>query len=155
MNKIKGIEASPFISELPDFLQFLQSVAPPLLVQGNLFIYSSGNLADEAAELLHDAELLEEIHPLIKIAEGIPRDDFFDYGFCADGTSFLYIDQLSAFKVSGSDKNQIEMALLQIDEHLTFEAAGEIFFIAEHYKELIMGIVRAYNVKVEFLDLDK
>ena len=155
MKKIIGIEANPFISELPDFLQILLSVAPPLLVQGNLFIYSSGNLADEAAEMLHDAELLEEIHPLIKIAEGIPEADFFDYGFYADGASFIYIDQLSAFKISGSDNKQIEMALLQIDEHLTFKAAGEIFFTAKHYKELIMGIVRAYKVKVEFLDLDK
>jgi hypothetical protein len=155
LNKTIGIEAKPFISELPDFLQFLQSVAPPLLVQGNLFIYSSGNLANEAADLLHDAELLEEIHPLIRIDEGVPGADFFDYGFYADGASYMYIDQLSAFKISGSDNKQIEMALLQIDEHLTFRAAGEIFFIAEHYRELIMGIVRAYKVKVEFLDLDK
>ncbi|MGA9226931.1 MAG: hypothetical protein WB217_11370, partial [Mesobacillus sp.] len=91
MNKTIGIEAKPIISELPDFLQFLQSVAPPLHVHGNLFIYSSGNLANEAADLLHDAELLEEIHPLIRIVEGLPGADFFDYGFYADGASYIYI----------------------------------------------------------------
>lgn len=155
MEKLIGIEAKPFISELPDFKQFLQSVAPPILVQSNLFIYMPGSIAEEAAELLRDAELMEEIHPLIKIADGKPGEDFFDYGFFSEGASFLYIDQLLAFNINGTDNNQIEMALLQIHEHLTFKAAGEIFFIAEHYKELIKGIVRAYDVKVEFLDLDK
>lgn len=155
MIKMIGIEAKPIILELPDLIEVLVTVAPPIHIQDHLFVYFPGSQADEAVKLLREAELLEEIHSLLKIDAGKAGEDFFDNGFFSENAAFLFADQLSAFKIYGADKKQIEMALLQIDEHLTFHAAGDIFFTAGHYNDLIKGIVRAYNIEVMFLDLDK
>lgn len=155
MIKTIGIEANPIILELPDLIEVLVTVAPPIHIQDHLFIYFPGSDADEAVKLLREAELLEEIHTLLKIDSGKAGEDFFDYGFFSEDAVFLFADQLSAFELSGADKKQMEMALIQIEEHLTFQASGDIFFIAEHYIDLIKGIVRAYNIEVMFLDLDK
>lgn len=155
MIKTLGIEANPFILELPDLVEVLVTVAPPIHIQDHFFIYFPGSDADEAVKLLREAELLEEIHTLLKIDSGKAGEDFFDYGFFSEDAVFLFADQLSAFELFGADKKQMEMALIQIEEHLTFQASGDIFFIAEHYIDLMKGIVRAYNLEVMFLDLDK
>lgn len=155
MIKTIGIEAKPIILELPDLIEVLFTVAPPIHIQDHLFIYFPGSDADETVKLLREAELLEEIHTLLKIDFGKAGEDFFDYGFFSEEATFLFADQLSAFELSGADKKQMEMALIQIEEHLTFQASGDIFFISKHYNDLIKGIVRAYNIEVIFLDLDK
>ncbi|RSD27432.1 hypothetical protein [Mesobacillus subterraneus] len=67
----------------------------------------------------------------------------------------MYLNELSAFKIVEGDTLQREMALIQLGEHLVFTSTEGIYFTISHYHDLILGIVKAYNVKVEFLDLDK
>ncbi|WP_226677291.1 hypothetical protein [Mesobacillus jeotgali] len=149
-----GIEASPLLSELPDFEQFLQSAAPPLLVHENIYIYNDQQTADVASGLLSEADLHEENHQLIK-TEGTAGEDFYDYGFHSGADVFLFTNDLSAFRFTGGSEVQSEMALLQLEEHLVFKTAEGIYFTIDHYTDLVLGIVKAYGVKVEFLDLDK
>lgn len=149
-----GIEANSILSELPEFEQFLQSAAPPHFVHGNIYIYGQQQMADAASELLSEADLLEETHQMIKV-EGRPGADFYDYGFSAGPDTYLYTNDLSAFRFTAGDNTQIEMALIQLEEHLVYTAAEGVYFAMDHYTDLIMGIVKAYKVKVEFLDLDK
>jgi hypothetical protein len=155
VDKLIGVEAKSFLTELPDFQQFLLSVAPPVRKHENIYIYENRRDAEEAKELLKEADLLEETHLLVKLTAGAAGEDFFDYGFYAEDSIYLYIEELAAFKITDGNDNQIEMALVQLEEHLVFKAADGIFFTINHYTELIKGIVRAYEVKVEFLDLDK
>ncbi|MFT9597817.1 hypothetical protein [Mesobacillus sp.] len=154
MQILIGIEASPFLSELPDFEHFLRSAAPPLLVHENIYIYNDQQLADVASGLLSEAELHEETHQLIK-TEGTAGKDFYDYGFHSGVDVFLFTNNLSAFRFTGGSEVQSEMALLQLEEHLVFTTAEGIYFTIDHYTDLVLGIVKAYGVKVEFLDLDK
>lgn len=155
MYKLFGVEAKSFLTELPDFQQFLLSVAPPVRIHENIYIYDKKCDAEDALDLLKEADLLEETHHLVKITAGAAGEDFFDYGFYAEESVYLYIEDLAAFKITDGNNIQIEMALVQLEEHLVFKAADGIFFTINHYTELIKGIVRAYEVKVEFLDLDK
>jgi hypothetical protein len=153
--KLIGVEAKPFLTELPDFQQFLLSVAPPVRIHENIYMYDNRRDADDALALLKEADLFEETHRLVKLTAGVAGEVFFDYGFHAEDSFYLYIEDLAAFKISDGNTIQIEMALLQLEEHLVFKADGGIFFTISHYTELIKGIVRAYEAKVEFLDLDK
>jgi hypothetical protein len=155
MHKQIGVEAKSFLTELPDFQQFLLSVAPPVRLHENIYIYDNRRDAEDALELLKEADLLEEKHHLVKLTAGGAGEDFFDYGFYAEDSVYLYIEDLAAFKITDGNNIQIDMALVQLEEHLVFETADGIFFTTNHYIELIKGIVRAYEVKVEFLDLDK
>ena len=149
-----GIEANPILSELPDFKRFLLSAAPPILVHENIFIYDEQQIAELAADLMSEADLHEETHQLIK-TEGTVGEDFYDYGFHAGFDTYLYADNLSAFRITGGTEIQTEMALIQLGEHLVYKSAEGIYFTLRHYTDLVLGIVKAYDVKVEFLDLDK
>ena len=149
-----GIEASPIITELPEFEQFLQSQAPPYLVHGNIYIYGQQQNAETATELLSEADLHEETHLLIK-AVGTAGADFYDYGFYTGPETYLFADALSAFRFTEGSSTQLEMALIQLEEHLVFTSSEGIYFTPDHYTDLVLGIVKAYEVKVEFLDLDK
>lgn len=149
-----GIEANAILSELPEFEQFLQSAAPPHFVHGHIYIYGQQQLANEASELLSEADLHEETHQLIKV-EGTAEADFYDYGFSAGSDTYLYANDLSAFRFTAGSAIQTEMALIQLAEHLVYTSVEGIYFTIAHYTDLILGIVKAYEVKVEFLDLDK
>jgi hypothetical protein len=149
-----GIEASPLLSELPEFEQILQSASPPLFVHENIYIYNDQLIADVASGLLSESDLYEETHQLIK-TEGSPGEDFYDYGFQAGVDTYLFANDLSVFRFTGGSELQIGMALLQLEEHLVFTTTEGIYFTIGHYTDLVLGIVKAYEVKVEFLDLDK
>ncbi|MBT2636560.1 hypothetical protein [Bacillus sp. ISL-39] len=149
-----GIEANSILSELTEFEQFLQSAVPPHLVHGHIYIYGQQKMADAASELLSEADLLEETHQLIKV-KGTAGAGFYDYGFSAGPDTYLYSNDLSAFRFTAGGNTQIEMALIQLEEHLVYTSAEGIYFTIDHYTDLVMGIVKAYKVKVEFLDLDK
>lgn len=149
-----GIEASPLLSELHEFEQLLLSAAPPFVVHENIYIYGEPQLADIAASWLSEADLLEETHQLIKAA-GKAGEDFYDYGFHAGIDTYLYASDLSAFSITGASETQVEMALIQLEEHLVFTSEEGIYFTLRHYTDLVLGIVKAYEVKAEFLDLDK
>jgi hypothetical protein len=154
MHFLIGTEANPLLLELPDFQQVLLAVAPPLLVYENIYIYDEQRTADEAIGLLQEADLLEGTHRLIKTA-GRNGEDFYDYGFHLGGEAYLFAGELCAFRLFEGSNTETEAALIQLEEHLVFKAAEGTYFAAKHYAELIMGIVKVYEVKVEFLDLDK
>lgn len=159
MKLMIGIEASSFITDIPGFLPIFISATNPHHIHETLYVYEYGEKAEEAADFLREAELLQDIHSLLKIDQGIRGEDFFDYGFSAGSIAYLYKDYLSAFKINGESDIQTEMALLQLEEHLTFTSISgnkqRIYFANSQFDELIKGIVKAYRVEVEFLDLDK
>lgn len=154
MQMFFAIEANPIMKELPEFEQLLQSETSPQRVHGNIYIYSQQQMAEAASSLLAEADLHEDTHQLVKI-EGVAGADFYDYGFLAGTDTYLYINDLSAFTFTGGSDTQIKMALIQLEEHLVFTSAEGINFTINHYTDLVLGIVKAYEVKVEFLDLDK
>ncbi|RSD27431.1 hypothetical protein [Mesobacillus subterraneus] len=88
MQYVIGIEAKPLLLELDDFRIFLLTIAPPQLVHGNLYIYEEVKDAEEAAELLSDADLMEEKHQLAR-TDGTRGEEFYDYGFHAAGVFFF------------------------------------------------------------------
>lgn len=149
-----AIEANPIITELPEFEQLLQSEASPQLVHGNLYIYGQQEMAEAASALLTEADLHEDTHQLIKV-EGSAGADFYDYGFNICTDTYLYSNDLLAFRITDGSDTQIEMALIQLEEHLVYTSSEDIYFTINHYTDLILGIVKAYEVKVKFLDLDK
>lgn len=155
MNLYIGLEAKPYLKEIPDFLEFFLTEYPPYNIHQSLYIFEPGPLAEEAAGLLREAELLEETHFLIHADAGETIGDFGDYGFSVNESSYLYRDEVSAFSLSGGEPVQMEMALLQLEEHLIYITTNGIYFTPRHYNELIQGIVKAYRVEVAFLDLDK
>lgn len=155
MNLYIGLETKPYLKEIPDFLEFFLTEYPPMNNYGSLYIFEPGSRAEDAADPLKEAELLEEKHALILAAAGESMGDFCDYGFSVNDSTFLYRDEISAFSFTGGEPVQIEMALLQLEEHLIYTATNRIYFSPRHYNELIQGIVKAYRVEVEFLDLDK
>jgi hypothetical protein len=149
-----AIEANPIIKELPEFEQLLRTEAPPQLVHGTLYIYGQLAMAEAASALLAEADLHEDTHQLIKV-EGSAGADFYDYGFHIGTDTYLYTNDLSAFTITDGSDTQIEMALFQLEEHLVYTSSEDIYFTINHYTDLVLGIVKAYEVKVEFLDLDK
>lgn len=149
-----AIEADPIIKELPEFEQLLLSEAPPQLVHGNIYIYGQQQMAEAALALLTEADLHVDTHQLIKV-EGSSGADFYDYGFHTGTDTYLYTNDLSAFRITNGSNTQIKMALIQLEEHLVYTSSEGIYFTINHYTDLILGIVKAYEVKVEFLDLDK
>lgn len=157
MEKMTAIESSPLIYELPDFLETFISVMDPYHVFENLFIFPPGPSVHEAAVLLAEAELLQEIHPIIRIDGGKEGADFFDVGFRSGSSVYLFCDLLVGFKLGQGEALQKEMALLQLEEHLAFSSgcSETIYFTLSHYVDLIKGIVKAYGLEAEFLNLDK
>ncbi|MBT2693450.1 hypothetical protein [Bacillus sp. ISL-55] len=154
MQNFIGVEANPIISDLTDFEELLLSAAPPLLVHKNIYIYSEQKVADIASSFLAEADLHEETHQLIKTS-GTVGEEFYDYGFHSGVDFFLFSNDLSAFRLTGCSEVQTEMALLQLEEHLVFTTVEGIYFTIDHYTDLVLGIVKAYGVKVALLDLDK
>ncbi|WP_210365924.1 hypothetical protein [Bacillus sp. REN3] len=159
MENMIAIEASHIINELPDFLEVFVSVTNPHQQHENLFIFPAGTEADNASYFLEEAGMLAGIHTLVKVSQGQEGADFYDTGFIVGSAIYLFKDLLTAFKFKNGNKMQIEMSLLQMEEHLSFTAFGNngqsIHFAHAHYEKLITGIAKAYEVGVEFLDLDK
>jgi hypothetical protein len=152
-----GVEANPLISEIQEFATLLSSNLKLTETIDCTYIYENKIDATNAMALLKEAELFEAIHPLIVLENGISGDCFFDNGFKGQTRTYLYKELLTAFDLTG-EKQQLEMAKIQIDEHLVYKTNIdhiEVFFVEQQFSSLVEGIAAAYNCKLSFLDLDK
>ncbi|MBM4762284.1 hypothetical protein [Bacillus sp. B15-48] len=158
MYTVYGVEANSLASSIPEFHQMLTSSLEVFENHESMYIYKNSTVANEAKNLLIEANLFEEVHPLLMANKGTEGECFFDYGFNGEKWTYLYKDCISAFTLFGDDLNQSKMAKLQINEHLIYSLctdSQEIFFIDNQLEPLIKGIASAYKCETNFLDLDK
>lgn len=152
-----GVEANPLISDIHEFYILLSDNLNLIETVNLTSIYENEKDANTAMSLLKEAELFEELHHLIVLDSGMRGVCFFDYGFNGEKRTYLYKELLTAFSLSG-DKLQVEMAKLQIDEHLVYKTSirdHEVFFVEQQFSTLMEGIAAAYNCRLSFFNLDK
>jgi hypothetical protein len=157
MNFAYGVEANPLITDIQEFAPLLSSHLKLVETLDCIYIYEDKNDAIGAMSLLKEAELFEAIHPLIVLDNGFTGDCFFDNGFKGQTRTYLYKELLTAFCLTG-DNQQLDMAKIQVDEHLVYKTSkehSEVFFVEQQFSTLMEGIAAAYNCKLSFLDLDK
>ncbi|PLR76496.1 hypothetical protein CU633_16180 [Bacillus sp. V3-13] len=154
-----GIEATHIIGQVPEFIELVRRETSPDDEHDSMFIYRSADASSLATNLLLEGELYEDIHLLILLTNATTGDVFSDYGFISEKQNhYLFKSMVSCFLIKNGDKIAVEMAQLQMEEHLvarTKTNGDELFFVALHDQELIGRIAKAYDIEVSFLDLDK
>lgn len=158
MDSAFGVEANPIVSEVEEFEALLHADTNVLEQLGAMFIYTNESDAACAKGLLQEADLFEEIHPMIVFENGVEGECFFDYGFKGENRTYLLKESLTGFSLVGDNQQMIEMAKLQIEEHLVYQATidyHELFFVEHQLSDLIKRIAEAYKCGALFLDLDK
>lgn len=158
MDSAIAVEANPIVSEVEEFEALLHTDTNVLEQLGAMFIYKSERDAAYAKDLLQEADLFEEIHPLIVFENGVEGECFFDHGFKGQNRTYLLKESLIGFSLAGDNQQLIEMAKLQIEEHLVYQATIdylEIFFVENQLSDLMKRIAEAYKCGTMFLDLDK
>ncbi|MBY0096385.1 hypothetical protein [Mesobacillus maritimus] len=152
-----GVEATPLISDIQEFVPLLTSNLKLIEAVDSFYIYEDEHDAINVMSLLKEAELFETLHPLIVLDNGSTGECFFDNGFKGQTWTYLYKDILTAFLLTGKCE-QLEMAKIQVDEQLVYKTSmegSEVFFVEKQFSTLVEGIAAAYNCKLSFLDLDK
>ena len=158
MGTAYGVESDPLVFEIPELEQLLFTHDDFIKKKDAIYIYTTYEAAYEAKKLLEEADLFENLHPLIVLNDGKQGENFFDFGFKTQNTVFLYKEMIIAFSIDGEDFQNKEMAKLQLEEHLVYSTAinsNEVFFVESNLRSLIVGILKAYQCKASFLDLDK
>ncbi|MCM3586343.1 hypothetical protein M3182_11430 [Mesobacillus maritimus] len=158
MERAYGVEAKPLISEIEEFEYLLSHNLSLIESVDSVYIYQTKEDAEIAQSILEEADALESIHSLVLIHNGQVVHASFDYGFAGVKWVYLYEELIAAFTLFGDDLEAIEMAKIQIEEHLVLQTAldfVEIFFVDRQFTGLMERIASAYNCKVSFLDLDK
>lgn len=157
-----GIELSVEEGKKPGFYaQLIKEMAGKVNIQdrdGALYIVKTKEEAETLKSLYINKKAFEEEYELILLNAPELTDAWNDYGFASDTEKlYLYKDMIASYSFSGGLKENREMALLQMEEHLIGRETGEsaIYFVDRSHIELIRGIARAYNVEVSFFDLDK
>ncbi|PLR85959.1 hypothetical protein CVD25_04390 [Bacillus canaveralius] len=154
-----GVEANHLIGHVPEFIELVRLETSPADEHDSIFIYRSTDACTLAKNLLIEGELYEDVHMLILLTNATTEDVFPDYGFVSKKQNhYLFKSMVSCFLIINGDKIAIEMAQLQMEEHLVARTKTndvELFFITLHDQELIGRIAKAYNIEVSFLDLDK
>lgn len=134
----------PFLSILSSFREQVQQ----------FYIFSS--LADGLflEQELQEFTIVQDVHPLYSCNQLHLFHTFSDYGFSSPTTNYLFKDLVSCFSIESGTEQDIEMALLQFDEHLI--ASNEsIYFIDLQHHTLIEKIASAYKITIHFFELDK
>ncbi|WNS74288.1 hypothetical protein RRV45_15365 [Bacillus sp. DTU_2020_1000418_1_SI_GHA_SEK_038] len=158
MNIVYAVEANSIIEEVPEFKALVLSDTNIIDFFESIYIYESESDAVESKNLLLEAELFENQFELILTSHGVPGETFTDFGFITSTRTFLLKEMVCVFSICVGAKEEIEMALFQLEEHLIFKTVNEeadIFFVEKHLKELVKGIANAYDIEVSFFELDK
>lgn len=158
MELVIGVEAAALIAEIPEMQALMNSDQNLIHLSGTIYIYQNLTDAMKACDLLLEAGLYENMHPIVLVDSGRLGECFHDYGFRSGAKVFLFKDLLTAFYLEGEDPEQVEMAKAQIEEHLVFETLAsrhEVLFVDQQFDSLMLGIAKAYNCIPRFLDLDK
>ena len=158
MNIFYAVEANNIIEEVPEFKALILCNTNVFESFEAIFIYKSEMDAEESKSLLLEAGLFENQFELILTANGVIGETFTDFGFLTKNHSFLLKEMVCGFLISRGEKEAIQMALFQLEEHLIFKTENEedaFYFVEQHLKELVEGIANAYDIEVSFFELDK
>ncbi|MGM7681554.1 hypothetical protein ACSVDA_05295 [Cytobacillus sp. Hm23] len=121
-----------------------------------LFSHSEDAILAKEYLLTYDYDIEEYV--LFHAENIIPTTIFTDYGFKSEkGKYYMYKDMVSPFIVNSGKPQQIEMALMEINEFVVAIDGGQntIYFVDKQHIELIYGIAKAYDIEVSFFHLDK
>ncbi|WP_096153418.1 MULTISPECIES: hypothetical protein [Bacillus] len=160
MKRMFGIEISCSL-ESPAYFQNviapLKETASIYDVDEQLLILESAAEAKFIKKLLDDKCMLEETYILIRLDNPKIGSSFTDYGFETSNHHYLYEDMICMFKVVSGNKDDMEMALLQMNESIIgMEIVNSTTYIIDkHQKEFIEKVAKAYDIEVSFLVLDK
>ncbi|OZM57667.1 hypothetical protein CIB95_04670 [Lottiidibacillus patelloidae] len=98
---------------------------------------------------------MEETYTLIQLQAPILKSTFSDYGFVSPKANhYLYDDMVRGFTIRSEHKDNIKMALFQIEEHLiAVENAYDqpIYFVDKKLSTLIEKYKLAYEVEIIFI----
>ena len=160
MNRMFGLEISCSL-ESPSYFQNvldqLKETACISDIDDQLLIFESASEAKFIKKILNDKCMLEETYILIRLENPRVSSSFTDYGFESESYHYLYEDMVSMFKVVSGNKEDIEMALLQMNESIIgIEIVNSTTYIIDkEQKEFIEKVAKAYDIEVSFLVLDK
>ncbi|KAA0549427.1 hypothetical protein FZW96_05825 [Bacillus sp. BGMRC 2118] len=119
------------------------------------YIFSSDEDVHYIESELKDFSIIEMTHVLTQLVGGNYWDSFGDYGFqTTSQKAFLLTSMVHAFEIIGGKEEHISMALLQFDEHLIAQE-HTTYFVDVHHQALIEKIANAYEVSINFFELDK
>ncbi|MGN7178342.1 hypothetical protein [Cytobacillus sp. SAFR-174] len=159
MKILYGVEAGYIIQDVPEFMNLIKNNTELFDFQQNIFLFEERNDAEFTKSVLVDAGLFEEFFKLCYIKSGVKGETFEDFAIETESGVCLFSELLSAFTITGGNKEDIRMAVYQFQEHLVFTKKEEkmpaVYFSELHLKDLIIGIAEAYDIQVSFLDLDK
>lgn len=156
MSIVYGVELIPPSGALPGLISQLVKKTGELVHaidrDGKLVIVSHEEEASLLAEFYDSKHAFGETYTLIRLSESCrTTPQLPDYGFTSQNNRhYLYEDMVTAFSIERGDEEQIEMALLQIEEHL-IASDNNVFYVDVMQKELMEGIARAYQIELTFL----
>ncbi|WP_347549625.1 hypothetical protein ABFG93_19250 [Pseudalkalibacillus hwajinpoensis] len=156
METVYGVEMKPPIGKLPGFIaQIIKKTAELATVMDRdkrLVIISNKEEALTLQDYYLSKGVFEEFYSLLPLSPNAnPYASFYDYGFVSQNTNyFLYENLVSYFIISTGVEEQIEMAQLQMDEHVIAKD-DDVFYIDHMHTELMEGIARAYQLELTFL----
>jgi hypothetical protein len=121
----------------------------------NTLVFSSSENVQEVLVRLQELVLVD-IHEMIGFTNHSPTPLCYDYGSYIEKKDLwlLPIDQITIFRVESGEPIQIEMAILEMNEHFLFNSPQDYYVVENIQQELIWGISRAYDIKLSLLNLD-
>lgn len=145
-------------SEFPEFYILLTEQTCTRDNYGSFIITGSKSDSDLAKEISSAANAFVENHEMLAAVDFIPLALFSDYGFQTTASTYLFKQGLACFRFASGGKKEREMALMEMNEILiaSCEGHGEIYFFIDGFqKDLVLGLSKAYDIEVSFLNLDK
>jgi len=120
-----------------------------------MLIVASEAERDQLRAILEKYQMTGDEFPLWHLGEWTGADAIVDYGFVSlANQAYLYAEQTAFFQFNESVGSAQDRwaALTQMKEHLLVSHSAEdgqaLHAVAEHDRELIDGIARAYHVEV-------
>jgi hypothetical protein len=134
---------------------FLEVVSSFVEKQSTVYIFSSLMDAKYISNELDNLDVVEEFHELYLLNKPNVWPNFDDYGFQTQhGHVYIFKSMVSFFTIQSGLEMDKEQALLQFDEHL-IARENSTYVVDLHHQELIEKIAKAYNISVNFFELDK
>jgi hypothetical protein len=146
-NKLPGFFAQ-IVKEMAQSVQIIDR-------DSQLFVIKTEQEAEKLKEIFSKKNVYEETHTLLKLSDqSTITSAFHDYGFkSASENYYLFADLVVPFQISSTDPQQIEMALLQIDEHLIAkdDEKQTIYYVDQQHETLIKKYAIAYDIELSLI----
>ncbi|MFC4320758.1 hypothetical protein [Litchfieldia salsa] len=156
MKTVYAIELNEELLE--DEIELLEQVDVQIFVESSILLIPTKQKLERIKNYIMDIGKYEESYQLIELKQAERTDLFYDFGFIIGDSSYLITELICSFNIIQGQKEQIDMALLQMEECLLAihqEDKQRFFFIDIQQKELIERFAKAYEIEVSFFDLDK